>query len=150
MPGGEYKIRIEKTNASFGVSWDTILGTCTTATACNNDLIAMHESGDGYDIIYQSHPRQSNESVQVDTISVRLDMQGNITRQDKISNLSGLPAWIFEEGSSRAEFYHRIPEAVLDSAANAHGGNNPTFRYIPPILTTDGGFVVLGTRYYWS
>jgi hypothetical protein len=150
VPDGEYKIRIEKTNASYGVSWDTILGTCTTATSCNNDLIAMHESDDGYDIIYQSHPRQSNESVPVDTIGARLDGQGHIVRQDKISNLSGLPAWIFEEGGSRAEFYNLIPPVVLDSAANAQGENNPTFRYTSPQRTTEGGFAVLGTRYYWS
>ena len=49
----------------------------------------MHESGDGYDIIYQSYPQQSNESVPADTISVRLDSQGHIVRQDKISDLSG-------------------------------------------------------------
>ncbi|MDD1702518.1 MAG: hypothetical protein LUQ31_06025 [Methanoregula sp.] len=148
-PGGEYRIQIEKTNASYGISWDTVLKSCTTTTSCNNDLIGMHESGDGYDIIYQSHPRQSNESVPVDTIFARLDMQGHIVRQDNISNLSGLPAWIFGNCSSRAEFYDLIPEAVLDSAANAQGGNNPTFRYTSPIRTTDGGFAVLGTRYYW-
>ena len=61
-PGGGDEILIEKTNASSDIIWDTVLGACNKTASCNNDLIGMHESGDGYDIIYQSYPQQSNES----------------------------------------------------------------------------------------
>jgi hypothetical protein len=151
-PGGTgYEILIEKTDASLAISWDAVLGTCNTKTSfCNNNLIGMHESGDGYDIIYQSHLQHSNESVPADTISARLDSQGHIVRQDKISDLSGIPAWIFSEDGSRTDFIDLIPKNVLDSAANAHGGNNPTFGSISLIRTADGGYALLGTRYYWS
>ncbi|MFA5236534.1 MAG: hypothetical protein WC362_01605 [Methanoregula sp.] len=151
-PGGAgYEILIEKTNASLDILWDTVLGTCNTKTSfCNNDLIGMHDSGDGYDIIYQSHPQHSNESVPADTISARLDSQGRIVRQDTIPDLSGIPAWIFTETGSRPDFIDLIPRNVLDSVANAHGGNNPTFGSISLIRTADGGFALLGTRYYWS
>jgi hypothetical protein len=151
-PGGAgYEILIEKTNASLDISWDTVLGTCNTKTSfCNNNLIGLHDSGNGYDIIYQSHLQHSNESVPVETISARLDSRGHIVRQDKISDLSGIPAWIFAEDGSRTGFIDLIPKSVLDSAANAHGRNNPTFGSISLIRTTDGGFALLGTRYYWS
>ena len=117
--GGGNEILIEKTNASSDVSWDTVLGACNKTAFCNNDLIGMHESGDGYDIIYQSYPQQSNESVPADTISVRLDSQGHIVRQDKISDLSGRHVWIFANGGSRADFSEqsqKIPQKVLDSS----------------------------------
>jgi len=151
-PGGTgYEILIEKTNATLDISWDTVLGTCNTTTSfCNNNLIGLHDSGNGYDIIYQSYPQHSNESVPADTISARLDSQGHIVRQDKISDLSGIPAWIFADDGSRTDFIDLIPKNVLDSAANAHGGNNPTFGSISLIRTADGGFALLGTRYYWS
>jgi hypothetical protein len=146
--GGGNEILIEKTNASFAVSWDTMLGTCNTTAFCNNDLIGMHDSGDGYDIIYQSHLQHSNESVPLDTISAGLDSEGRIVRQDTISDLSGIPAWIFAEKGSRTDFTDLIPKNVLDAAANAHGGNNPSFGSISLIRTTDGGYALLGTRYY--
>ena len=147
-PGGGNEILIEKTNASSALSWDTVLGTCNKTAFCNNNLIGMRESGDGYDIIYQSHLQHSNESVPVDTISAKLDSQGHIIRQDKISNLSGIPAWIFAEGGSRTDFIDLIPQNVLDSAANAHGGNNPTFGSISLTRTADGGYTLLGTRHF--
>ena len=149
-PGGGYKIRIEKTNASFGISWDTGLGTCNTTSFCNTELIGMQESGNGYDIIYQSYLQHSNESAPVDTIFAELDTHGNIVRQDKISNLSGLPGWIFLSGGSRTGFYDLIPKDVLEAAANAHGGSNPTFGFVSLVKTADGGYALLGTRYYRS
>jgi hypothetical protein len=151
--GGGNAILIEKTNASSNVSWDTVLDACNKTAFCNNDLIGMHESGDGYDIIYQSYPQQSNESWPVDTISAKLDSQGHIVRQDKISDLSGRHVWIFTNGGSRADFseqIQKIPQNVLDSAANANGKNNPRFDSISFIRTSDGGYALLGTRYYWS
>ena len=149
-PGGGYKILIEKTNAFSDITWDTVTGTCNKTAFCNNDLIGMHESEEGYDIIYQSHLQHSNESLPVDTISARLDSSGHIIRQDKISDLSALPAWIFSEGSSRSDFIDLIPKEVLDSAANANGTNNPGFYLISLIRTADGGYALLGTRYYWE
>jgi len=147
-PGGGNEILIEKTNASSALSWDTVLGTCNKTAFCNNDLIGMHESEEGYDIIYQSHLQHSNEYVPVDTISARLDTKGHIVRQDKISDISGIPAWILREGGSRTEFYDLIPKKVLDTAANANGTNNPRFGSISLIRTADGGYALLGTRYY--
>jgi len=147
-PGGGIEILIEKTSASSDISWDTVLGTCNKTAFCYNDLIGMHESGDGYDIIYQSYLQHSNESLPVDTISARLDSKGHIVRQEKITDLSGIPAWIFSEGGSRSDFVDLIPKEVLDSAANAHGGNNPRFGEISLTRTKDGGCALQGTRYY--
>ena len=152
-PGGGDEILIEKTNASSDIIWDTVLGACNKTASCNNDLIGMHESGDGYDIIYQSYPQQSNESVPVDTISARLDSTGHIVRQERILDLSGRHVWIFANGGSRADFSEqsqKIPQNVLDSAANANGTNNPIFDLRSFIRTADGGYALLGTRYYWK
>jgi hypothetical protein len=150
-PGGGKQILIEKTDINISIVWNSTLGTCRFAF-CNNDLLGMHESASqGYDIIYQSH-EQSNRSkgnMPVDIVYARLDNNGQLIQQELLTNVSGLPSWVFYQSDISSELINLIPERVLNSIIAEKNQGNPTNRFDSLLKTDDGGYVVLGSRYYY-
>jgi hypothetical protein len=151
QPGGGKQILIEKTDTNSSIIWNSTLGMCRFAF-CNNDLLGMHESaGQGYDIIYQSH-EQSNRSkgnMPVDTVYARLDNNGQMVQQELLTNVSGLPSWVFYQSDISSELIDLIPEHVLSTIIAEKSQGNPTNRFDSLLKTEDEGYVVLGSRYYF-
>lgn len=150
-PGGGKKILIEKTDTNTSIAWDSTLGICNY-TFCNNDLLGMHESANqGYDIIYQSH-EQSNASSgnPVVTVYARLDNNGQVMQQDLLTNISGLPPWHFNYGGSSLAFADMVNESLIKTMVHEKSQGNPTIRFVSLLKTDDGGYALLGTRYYWD
>jgi len=150
-PGGGKKILIEKTDTNNSIVWDSTLGICNY-TFCNNDLLGMHESANlGYDVIYQSH-EQSNASSgnPVVTVYARLDNDGQVMQQDLLTNVSGLPSWHFNRGGSSLAFADVVKESVIKTMVHEKSQGNPTIRFVSLLKTDDGGYALLGTRYYWD
>lgn len=151
QPGGGKQILIEKTDTNNSIVWNSTLGTCRFAF-CNNDLLGMHESANqGYDIIYQSH-EQSNRSkgnMPVDTVYARLDNNGHLIQQELLTNVSGLPPWIFYQSDISSELISLIPERTMNSIIADKSQGNPTNRFDSLLKTDDGGYALLGSRYYF-
>jgi hypothetical protein len=149
--GGGKQILLEKTDTNTSIVWNSTLGICSF-TFCNNDLLGMHESGNqGYDIIYQSH-EQSNRSqgnMPVDTVYAQLDNNGQVIQQELLTNVSGLPQWIFYQSDISSELINLIPERAMNAIIAEKSQGNPTNRFDSLIKTDDGGSALLGTRYYW-
>jgi hypothetical protein len=150
-PGGGKQLQIEKTDANVSMVWDSPLGICNFPF-CNNDLLGMHESADGgYDIVYQSH-EQSNRSkgnMPVVTVHAQLDNNGRVIRQDMLTNVSGLPSWIFSQSNISSELINLVPEKTMNAIIAGKSQGNPTNRFDSVIRTDDGGYTVLGTRLYF-
>lgn len=150
-PGGGKQILIEKTDTNSSILWNSTLGICRFAF-CNNDLLGMSESGSqGYDIIYQSH-EQSNRSkgnMPVDTVCVQLDNNGQVIQQELLTNVSGLPPWIFYQSDMSTELISLINERTMNSIIAEKRQGNPMNHFDSLLKTDDGGYAVLGTRYYW-
>jgi hypothetical protein len=148
-PGGGKKILIEKTDPNTSIVWDSTLGICNY-TFCNNDLLGMHESANqGYDIIYQTH-EQSNASSgnPVVTVYARLDNNGQVMQQDLLTNISGLPLWLFDQRGSSLEFADMVNGRLKNSKIPENNQGNPVIRFVSLLKTDDGGYALLGTRYY--
>ncbi|MDO9325559.1 MAG: hypothetical protein Q7T80_11460, partial [Methanoregula sp.] len=115
-------------------------------------LLGLHESANqGYDILYQSH-EQSNRSkgnMPVDTVYARLDNNGHLIQQELLTNVSGLPPWIFYQSDISSELISLIPERTMDSIIADKRQGNPTNRFDSLLKMEDGGYVVLGSRYYF-
>jgi hypothetical protein len=150
-PGGGKQLQIEKTDANVSMVWDSSLGICNF-TFCNNDLLGMHESADGgYDIVYQSH-EQSNRSrgnMPVTTVQARLNDKGRIIQQEILTNVSGLPSWIFYQGDISSELISLVPEKTMNAIIADKSKGNPTNRFDSLIRTDDGGYAIVGTRLYF-
>lgn len=151
QPGGGKQILIEKTDVNSSIIWDSPLGICNFVF-CNNDLLGLHESANqGYDIIYQSH-EQSNRSkgnMPVDTVYARLDNNGHLIQQELLTNVSGLPPWIFYQSDISSGLISLIPERTMNSIIADKSQGNPTNRFDSLIKTDDGGYALLGSRYYF-
>ncbi|MFA5269601.1 MAG: hypothetical protein WC379_16675 [Methanoregula sp.] len=151
QPGGGKQIRIEKTDSNASVLWNSTLGICRF-TFCNNDLLGMHESANqGYEIIYQSH-EQSNRSkgnMPVDIVYARLGNNGDLIQQELLTNVSGLPPWVYNQSDISSELINLIPEKILNSIIAGKSQGNPTNRFDSLLKTDDSGYVVLGSRYYY-
>jgi hypothetical protein len=151
QPGGGKQIRIEKIDANASVLWNSTLGICRF-TFCNNDLLGMHESANlGYEIIYQSH-EQSNRSkgnMPVDIVYTRLDNNGQLIQQEVLTNVSGLPPWVFNQSDISSELINLIPERILNTIIAGKSQGNPTNRFDSLLKTDEGGYIVLGCRYYF-
>lgn len=150
-PGGGKQILIEKTDTNTSVIWNFTLGTCRFAF-CNNDLLGMYEDADKvYDIIYQSH-EQSNRSkgnMPVDIVYARLNTNGEVIQQERLTSVSGLPSWIFTQSDISSELVNLIPENIQNAIIAKNAQGNPITRFDSLIRTDDGGYVVLGSRYYY-
>jgi hypothetical protein len=148
---GGKNILIEKTDTNTSIVWDSALGICNF-TFCNNDLLGMHESANqGYDIIYQSH-EQSNRSkgnMPVVTVYARLDNNGQVIQQELLTNVSGLPPWIFYQSDISSELISLIPERAMNTIIAEKSQGNPTNRFDSLLKTDDGGYALLGSRYYY-
>lgn len=151
QPGGGKQILIEKTDANTSIVWDSTLGICNF-TFCNNDLLSLHESASqGYDILYQSH-EQSNRSIgnmPVVTVYAQLDNNGQVIQQEVLTNVSALPSWIFYQGDISNELISMIPERTMNAMIAGKSQGNPVNRFDSLLKTDDGGYVVVGTRYYF-
>jgi hypothetical protein len=112
----------------------------------------MYESANqGYGIIYQSH-EQSNRSkgnMPVDTVYARLDNNGQLIHQELLKNVSGLPPWIFYQSGISSELVSLIPENTTNAIIADKNEGIPTNRLDSLLKTDDGGYVVLGSRYYF-
>ena len=150
-PGGGKQILIEKTDTNNSIVWNSTLGTCRFAF-CNNDLLGMHESADkGYDVIYQSHEQtnRSKGNMPVDIVYARLDNNGQLIQQDILPTVSGLPPWVFYQSDISSELINLIPEKAMNAIIAEKSQGNPTNRFDSLLKTDDGGYVVLGSRYYY-
>ncbi len=150
-PGGGKQILVEKTDANSTIVWDSPFGICNF-TFCDTDLLGMHESVDGgYDIVYQSH-EQSNRSpgnMPVVTIHAQLASNGQVIQQDLLTNVSGLPSWIFYQSDISSELINLVSEGTMNAIIAEKSEGNPTNRFDSILRTEDGGYVVLGTRLYF-
>jgi len=148
-PGGGKKILLEKTDSNRSVAWDSQFGICNY-TFCNNDLLGMHESKkQEIEIIYLSHEQSNatsgNPSI---TVYLRLDRNGRVQQQALVTNVSGLPAWIFEQWGSSSELNSLVPENIIGSMRQEKSNGNPSLGGLS-LLKTDGeGYALLGIRYY--
>jgi hypothetical protein len=151
QPGGGKQILIEKTDANSTIVWDSPLGICNF-TFCNNDLLGMHESANqGYDIIYQSQ-EQTNRSpgnMPVVTVYARLDNNGRVVQQELLTDVSGLPSWIFYQNDISSELIGLVPEEAMKAIMAEENLGNPTNRFDSLIRTDDGGYAIVGTRLYF-
>lgn len=149
--GGGKQILIEKTDTNNSIVWNSTLGTCRF-TFCNNDLLGMHESADkGYNIIYQSHEQtnRSKGNMPVDIVYARLDNNGQLIQQDILPTVSGLPPWVFYQSDISSELINLIPEKAMNAIIAEKSQGNPTNRFDSLLKTDDGGYIVLGSRYYY-
>jgi len=150
-PGGGKQILIEKTDANGLVVWDSPLGICNFSF-CNNDLLGMDESANReYDVIYQSH-EQSNRSpgnMPVKFVHAELDRNGRVIKQDMVTDISELPLWIFNQDDSSSELINLIDERTMNAVIAEKRRGNPVNRFDTFLKTGDGGYALLGTRYYF-
>lgn len=149
--GGGKKILVEKTGPGTSIAWDTAPGTCNS-TLCIDDLLGIHESADkGYEIVYQSEEqRNASANNPVKTVYARLDQNGQVVQQEVLTGISGLPPWFLPQDGQSLEITSLVNERVINSMIPENSRDNPpTVRVHYLLKTDDGGYALLGTRYYW-
>jgi hypothetical protein len=147
QPGGGKQILLERIDANGTIIWNTTLGACNY-TFCTNDLVGLSERGfREFEILYQSH-EQSNASSSspVMIIHTRLDDTGHVTEQKIISDVSGLPSWIFRTGSS-SDFRDLINERALTVMSSDKSNGKSGILSVSILGTDDGGYALIATRY---
>ncbi|WOF16947.1 hypothetical protein F1737_09740 [Methanoplanus sp. FWC-SCC4] len=144
---GGQKILIEKTDANNTQIWNTTLLKCNYTLCKPNDLIGMHENSAGYDIIYLSRKHGNFTSDDLEGIvRTRFDINGQVQKKEFLKNISELPLWLFKGGSS-LEFPSLINESIRLSMTH---DKNQKINCVSLLKTGDGGYALLGTRYYYG
>ncbi|MDO9324289.1 MAG: hypothetical protein Q7T80_04945, partial [Methanoregula sp.] len=71
-------------------------------------------------------------------------------QQELLTNVSELPSWIFYQSDSSSELISLIPEKTMNSIIADKSQGTPTNRFDSLLKTDDGGYALLGSRYYFQ
>ncbi len=144
--GGGKQGLLERTDNNGTKIWITALGVCNY-TSCTNDLRGFFETEPGmFEIIYQSHEQSNSSLSPITTIHIQLDDLGHIWKQETISDVSGLPSWLFQTGSS-SDFRSIIPERAIQMLTTKNVPEKNRILSVSVLGTGDGGYALIATRY---
>lgn len=141
---------IEKTDSNISLIWTSPVGWCNYSY-CDNVVLGMHESADQeYEIIYLSSEVNnsfSNPNYSM-IVTASLDNNGRIIRQE-ITNASELPGWLFYQNDLSSVLANRITGSLMNLTYQSDDQGKEVFRLDALIRSDDGGYVVVGTMYYF-